>query len=150
MCSPLPRRSLVPPHQLRNISKSDHELVETLRERAQSSRKLHDKIHNLFATEPVTTDKVAWGHWMTSTFPEIHQSSWDQYIRQSFDSLMRYVAESKRIRQQEQAPKQQQQQFQTPVFQPPQQYQTPQLPQQYQTPQQYQPSQAAQSQGSFS
>lgn len=115
------------------------EMIEKLKQRAESSKKLQSKIEELVhAADAATSTRTTWGQWMTSMMPSIHDSLWDQFLRQSFDNVMWYVQQSTNLRQQTLQQQRQQQ--------PQQQFQAQPAPQQFQQSQQYPPIQQFQQQ----
>ena len=103
--------------------KTKEDSLQKLDDRAEQSKKLQNRIEALLAdADAATSSKTLWGQWQTTMMSSIHDDLWDQYLRQSFDITMWYVAESNKIRKKQlQAPMQGPQAYQQP-YQPAQQF----------------------------
>ena len=77
---------------------SDTDILAQLNERVTETKKLQNRIDEL--VQSADNPRTAWANWMGTMFPLIHDDLWEQYLRQSFDSLLWYYSESNRIRRQ--------------------------------------------------
>ena len=78
---------VVPPH------------VTEVRERVQSSRRLHGEITRLIQREDdrPTTEKAHWGQWMAAVATNIHDDMWPAFQEWSFAGLNHFREESLRL-----------------------------------------------------
>uniref|UniRef100_UPI00358E1E0C uncharacterized protein n=1 Tax=Myxine glutinosa TaxID=7769 RepID=UPI00358E1E0C len=95
---------------------SDDSTVTRLEERARTSAELQQEIraHLREAAVP-TCPRVAWGRWITTLLPSIHESIWSDFMRDSINLMIRYSDASQRLHHQPQVMVQQQMPAQMPV-----------------------------------
>ena len=79
------------------------QLMERLDDRRETEKTLTDTLRTLTskAATPGQSAKAAWGAWMAAMVPHIHDRLFSEFMRNSFSSLMHYMDESKKIREQE-------------------------------------------------
>uniref|UniRef100_UPI00358E8931 uncharacterized protein n=1 Tax=Myxine glutinosa TaxID=7769 RepID=UPI00358E8931 len=77
---------------------SDDSTVTRLEERARTSAELQQEIwaHLQEAVIP-TCPRVAWGRWITTLLPSIHESIWSDFMRDSINLMIRYSDASQRL-----------------------------------------------------
>jgi hypothetical protein len=86
-----------------NSETQDPENIKVLKDRIENAKDLQNRIGQLVEdSQRPPCPRKSWGQWLTSVFPSIHDSLWDQFLSQSFNDVHWYLTESANIRQREQ------------------------------------------------